>query len=225
MISGWIKRFKRFIGLKERVKFHNGPLDGEATVHVASDSVYLGYEPTDIPDVAKVSVYLPIEEFDKEKKRLYGFRHIDSHFMYIPSFTFYWNFATSQDAEEPKKPKKKEPKVKPPKQEKPAEDKPKEEKPAEGTGGFGKEKKKRTPEEDAWLNARSRILWSVDVEVLKSGGEEYWIYWKKAYITFSVDPFEINAPPWPDKKPMNDEEFAAFKAANGYREWTTEDIK
>lgn len=95
---------------------------------------------------------------------------------------------------------------------------------AEGSGGFGKDKKEKTPEEvaahEAWLAGRSKILWSSDVSVLKDNGPAYWASWKKFYHSFNQEEFDE----FPEPAPMSDQELAGFMAANGLREWTKNDL-
>lgn len=89
---------------------------------------------------------------------------------------------------------------------------------SEGTGGFGKQSRARTSEEDAALEARSKILWSVDMSILRERGSEYWKRWRESYYEFKYSVDEANHP-WPEIKAMQDEELKKYMNDNCYKEW------
>lgn len=92
------------------------------------------------------------------------------------------------------------------------------------TGGFGKSKAKRTPEEDSVLAARTKMLWSVDMEILRNHGPEYWGSWKKAYYKFQIQIGDPKAEAFLPSIPMSANELEHYINENGLTEWTPKDI-
>lgn len=208
----WLSRLLR----RKTIQFHNGPLAGvERRWFMPPSGIVLACQPVD-EKIMKITPYLQIRGGTLSETL-----GADRHYLCIAQFSFYWDADKLAEVENPlkgdkpakgkKMPIDQKPK---PREEKPKELKdPKEQKPVletGGTGGFGKKKmQQRTPEEDAEMERRSKVVWPVEIQILRERGPEYFKRWKEKYYSFREDPA-----PWPEYEPMTDAELTMYLREN-----------